>query len=97
MNKRMLPKDFSFKSLFAPKPPGEIIQGGYPYFAHRDRLPFQVDSVGLSLSNALWFSECSLLVYVEDENLVTQTFEETGSLEVKCFNFQDQGSQAFIK
>ena len=96
MEKRKLPTDFSFKNLFGPKLPGEIDQGGYPYFAGIDRRPFQADGQGFNLINALWLSECSLLVYVREPQVVKDTLIQTGFLGVECFNFDVEGSQAFV-
>jgi hypothetical protein len=96
MEKRNLPTNFSFENLFGPKLPGELHEGGYPYFTGIAQQPFQADGQGLNLINALWLSECSLLVYVREREVVEETLQKAGFGEVRCFNFDRQGSQSFV-
>lgn len=96
MEKRTIPADFSFTNLFAPKPPGKINEGGYPYFSGIHERPFQAGMQGLSLVNALWLAECSLLVYVRDPETVQSTLRGAGFSDATCFRFDQKGAQSFV-
>jgi len=82
-----LPTDLSFNALFAPNIT-------YDYFSDADSQSFRYASNKYQSANAWWLAECSLLVYVRDQNFVSQVLAEAGLPHTR--SFENNGTQCFM-